>query len=318
MKKYVLLILTILVIISLTGCIGNKSENKSGNITNSSQVSKNTENLSNNGEIKFITIGDPHLKTGNSANSGGSARLTKIVQFVDKSDVDFVVLLGDITNTGSAKEYEEAKRILSNMTKPYYTVDGNHDLKYCMPKPDGTITDECRYNQAVMYEKYFGPETKLINYKGYQLLFAGIKAQYENRNGKVVEDSFDWIFNFNRTDLDINKPTILFMHGVLKQSPDPCNDWEPGFTRYGESMLPYLEKFNHLIATYSGHVHFDSEQVFDTGKSKGVEFITNDALIDAVGAGGGDCSIPAGNYVGYSTINNSVLKYGLVPYDTAN
>lgn len=326
MKKRVLLILAILAIASLTGCIddqksGNASGNISGDVANSNTIGKNaTNNLDdnslNNGEIKFITIGDPHIKSGSSANSGGNDRLTKIVQFVDKSDVDFAVILGDITNTGSVKDYDEAKKILSNMTKPYYTVVGNHDVKYCAPKPDGTITDECTYNQAVMYEKYFGPQNKLIDYKGYQLIFAGIKTQYQNRNGKYVEDRFNWTFNFNRPDLDINKPTILFMHGVLKQSPDSCNDWGTGFTRYGESMIPYLEKFNHLIATYSGHVHFDSEQTFDTGNSKGVEYITNDALIDAAGAGGGDCSIPAGEYVGYSTVKNGSLKYELVPYDT--
>ena len=327
MKKYILLLL---VILAISGCVNNqKSGNLSGNVSGnlsgnlSGNVSGNivnssTANSLNNGEIKFITVGDPHIKSGNSISSGGNERLAKIVQFIDSSDVDFAVFLGDIGNTGSAKDYDEAKRILSNMTKPYYTIAGNHDVKYCTPQPDGTITDECTYNQAVMYEKYFGPQTKLVDYKGYQFIFAGIKAYYKNKNGKYIEDHFDWIFNFDRPDLDLNKPTILFMHGVLTQSPDPCNDWEPGFTRYGESMLPYLYKFNHLIATYSGHVHFDSEQIFDAGNSKGVEFITNDALVDAIGAGGGACSIPAGNYVGYSDINNGVLDYKFVPYDAAN
>lgn len=319
-KRYVLPILIILTIASMAGCINDqKSGNTSGNISGNNIINYGVanglkDNNSNNSGIKFITVGDPHIKSGNSAPDGGNARLTQIIQFADKSDVDFVVFLGDIGNTGSAKDYNETKKILSNMTKPYYTIAGNHDLKYCMPLSDGTITDDCTYNQATMYERYFGPQTRLVNYKGYQLMFAGIKAYYKTKNGKYVEDRFDWIFNFDRPDLDVNKPTILFMHGVLKQSPDPCNDWGVGFTRYGDSMLPYLEKFNHLIATYSGHVHFDSEQTFDTGNSKGVKFITNDALVNAIGAGGGDCSIPAGDYVGYSTIKGDTLEYELVPY----
>lgn len=311
MRKYIILfLLTIILAIVLSGCIGEKNENvKELNMTGKTGQTGQTKS----DVIKFITVGDPHIKVGNLASEGGNERLSQVVEFADNSDANFIVFLGDIGNTGSSADYIEAKRILKNLTIPYYTIAGNHDLKYCTPHPDNTNEDGCDANQALMYEKYFGPQTKMVNYKGYQLLFAGIKANYKVKNGKYIENYFNWIFDFNRSDLDFNKPTILFMHGVLKPSPDPCNNWS-NFARYGESMLPYLGKFNYLIATYSGHVHFDSEQIADVGKSKGVHFITNDALVDAVGASGGECSIPAGDYVGYSVIDNRTLDYKLVPY----
>lgn len=313
MKKYIYLLLVILVIESLiSGCIWqiNKTDQFIKPTIKITESPKSTYQ-----QIKFLTVGDLHVKVSNITPTRGNERLEKIVKFINKSDVDFVVFLGDLGDAGTANEYKIIKSILKNLNKPYYTVIGNHDLKYCTPHSDDSLAKGCAKNQAMMYEKYFGPQIHLEDFKGYQLIFPGIRVHYRYENGKYIEDHFDWLFNFNES-IDRTKPTIVFMHGAIRPSPpDSCSDWKPGFTEYGVTMIPYLEQFTDLIASYNGHVHIDTEQTFDTGKSKAVEYITNGALVDTKGAGGDNCEAIATNYIGYSTVKDGKLEYKLVSYN---
>lgn len=108
--------------------------------------------------LKYITVGDPQGKT--------TEVKTAITKIMNPSDVDFVVFLGDIIDSEST--------ITSNITKPYYLIQGNHD------KNDT--------------KKDFLPHY-VADVKGFQLVIPG----------------FDWQ-SFNWSQVDTVKPGVVFTH----------------------------------------------------------------------------------------------------------
>lgn len=266
---------------------GNNATIKNNEIVKNNGVATqnidNTARINNGQEIRFIVVGDPHVKSSSGSSDRGNARLAQVISFIDTSNVDFVVFLGDIADDGKTKTYDIAKNILKNSTKPYYTVAGNHDV----------------LTGAVNFEAAFGPMQHLENVKGYQLIFPGISFEGKNK--------LHWSFDFNVANK--SSPTLVFMHGPTVEPPSgatSCN-WGKDFFGYGQSMQPELNKFSGLIAEYTGHVHFDTDQTIND-----VRYVTVNGLVNK--AGGCDNEGPS-NYVGYSKIKDGKADYMLIDYN---
>lgn len=229
------------------------------------------------GGIRFITIGDPHMSSNPASDQ--YIRLSTAVNYVngrvkDKKDVDFVVVMGDSSSFGPSKT------ILDQLSVPYYSVAGNHDLK------TGTLTK---------FESIFGPAQRVLNINGYQLVFIGIKG---------TPDVYQWQFDFNNKLIDKTKPTLIFDHGPVQPKPGgrsgTCSDWGSYFG-YACSMKPEIDKFTHLLAFYSGHTHVGTAQTI-----KGVLYTTEDNL-----GGYG----PDSDYIGYTKIIGDAVEYATVKYN---
>lgn len=72
---------------------------------------------------KFAILSDIHVTPGN-ANEG---QLKLAVQEINRSDVDAVLLTGDLTNEGSDEQLFNVKSIMDGITKPLYVIPGNHE-----------------------------------------------------------------------------------------------------------------------------------------------------------------------------------------------
>ena len=77
-------------------------------------------------ETKFGWITDTHIGYKNA-----DTELESIVKSInDLDEIQFVVVTGDVTETGKNSEFETAKEILDKLNKPYYIIPGNHDTKW--------------------------------------------------------------------------------------------------------------------------------------------------------------------------------------------
>lgn len=269
---------------NVENCNNNTVLNNSNNANHGTLANATTLSKFDNGqEIRFIVVGDPHVKSSKSDSDRGNARLAQIINFVDSSNVDFVVLLGDIADDGKNKTYDVAKNILQNSTKPYYTVAGNHDV---LLGPGN-------------FESSLGSMEHIDNVKGYQLIFPGIYFEGKNK--------LHWSFDFSKANK--SAPTLVFMHGPTELPPngDKTCKWGADFFGYGESMQPELNTFTNLIAEYTGHVHFDTDQTIN-----GVRYVTVNGLVDKAG---GCANEGPSNYVGYSRIKDGKADYILVDYN---
>ena len=72
---------------------------------------------------RFAIFSDIHVTPGN-ANEG---KLIEAVAEVNASDVDAVIVSGDLTNEGSDVQLHNVKHILDGITKPLYVIPGNHE-----------------------------------------------------------------------------------------------------------------------------------------------------------------------------------------------
>ncbi len=76
--------------------------------------------------LRFAHVTDTHV-----GGSTGKEDLQRTVEDLNSlSNIDFVLFTGDITEFGSDKELQEAKKIISQLNKPWYVVPGNHDSKW--------------------------------------------------------------------------------------------------------------------------------------------------------------------------------------------
>lgn len=227
------------------------------------------------GTVKFVTIGDAHI-----GSSGGLANFTKAVNYINNmTGVDFVVQMGDITDTATVANFTLAKAALVRLKKRYYVVEGNHDIG----KPSGEN-----------FRKYIGPTEHIENINGYQLIFVGIII-----NGSA----FSWSFDYSRANN--SKPTIVFNHGPVKPNPnskigDCVKSWNGLYYGYACSMSGAIGRFSKLMGVYAGHVHAST-----VSRVNSATYVTEDNL-----GGFG----PATDYIGYTVIRNGVVSYSMVKY----
>lgn len=253
-------------------------------------------------ELRFMTIGDPHI-SDDSNYSADLTRLTTIKDFVNTvpyNKLDFIVFLGDITDTPTDTEFTNAKNVVLTMNPRFYVVIGNHDLT----TSGSTGKDK--------FETYFGVSKHIENIKDYQLIFVGL---YKN-----IDGSLHWDFDFDSmTSTQKALPTIVFIHGPVEDSPpNDCTNWGAFFGYPFQSSTGFtdirtkLGTFSNLKVVYAGHVHYETDQTFTIGNSTNVRCITNDALIDR---STGQCDGQHTNCIGYTRIReNGTVDYTLIPY----
>ncbi len=77
--------------------------------------------------IRFVLFTDTHL----AENTTGAEDLRLAVTDVNaQTDIDFVLVSGDITDMNIDHHLEMAKQILDSLSVPYYIIPGNHDTKW--------------------------------------------------------------------------------------------------------------------------------------------------------------------------------------------
>lgn len=75
------------------------------------------------GVVKLAILSDVHVTPGN-ANEG---KLREAVAEINVTDVDAVMLTGDLTNEGSDEQLRNIKGILDGIRHPFYIIPGNHE-----------------------------------------------------------------------------------------------------------------------------------------------------------------------------------------------
>ena len=72
---------------------------------------------------KFAILSDIHVTPGNA----NETKLKAAVEEINSSDVDYVLITGDLTNEGSDEQLRNVKSIFDRITKPQYVIPGNHE-----------------------------------------------------------------------------------------------------------------------------------------------------------------------------------------------
>jgi Icc protein len=198
---------------------------------------------------RVALLGDSHLNlatTGDQANY--AAHFEKAIEQVNAAGVNFVLIAGDLTQSGKPDEFAEFKTEISKFHVPVWVVPGNHDVgdKFNSGK-SGHVT----LARIETYEKYIGPTWFSANCAGVHII--GI-------NSSILGSGFEqekqmWQFLENELSKPIGVPTILFMHYplFLKDMNEPGDYWNVDTVQ--RARLYGLLKQGDVKIVLTGHLH---------------------------------------------------------------
>lgn len=181
----------------------------------------------------LAVIGDPQ------AVVGSLDRAIEIINY--RSDVDFTVIVGDLTDRGLLQEFIWVDRTIAKSQKPVLTIVGNHD---------GLS------NGKKLYQQMFGP----VNYT---FFYKDVKFVMWNNNGYEWQVDVDWLDNEVRS-----------YHRVIVIAHQPPRDG--ALSEDQERQWERIRQYPNLIASIHGHVHR-----FDFKKEGSLPIYTVDRVTNA-------------------------------------
>lgn len=165
----------------------------------------------------------------------------EVASLNEHDDLDFVIHCGDLTDTGTSKEFEWSRDILNGLHMPYVALVGNHDFL-------GTG------NQA--YDVMFG--TMDFSFIASRVKFVCLNTNATEYDYMAAVPNFDFMEQEVTTGTDRFNRTLLIMHAP-PYSDQFNNNVCKAFRRY-------LDLFPGLLCCIYGHNHNDTvDDIYDDG-----------------------------------------------------
>jgi outer membrane protein assembly factor BamB/predicted phosphodiesterase len=126
--------------------------------------------------FKYAFVTDTHIGTAT-----GEEDLRRTVADINKqTDLDFVIVTGDITEMGTNEELKLAKEILSGLNKKFYVIPGNHDTGWSE-------------SGGVSFIKEFGYDKFTFDHNGYRFIACASGPYVRMSDGHIPRDATVWL-----------------------------------------------------------------------------------------------------------------------------
>lgn len=202
--------------------------------------------------IKFIQITDPHiLEDDNSKlyNLPINEIQYEIISEVKKieSEIDFILITGDISDKGTVDSYINAKNIYSSLAIPLYWLPGNHD--------DLTAMNVFNNDENINYQRSFS----IREFHFILLNSVAISSKGKNRSSGVLSH-----VELYQLEAELRRNTTKLVVIALHHPPIRSGTWKD------DRMLENAKEFLDLIKYHKnvklvlfGHQHHIHESMFD-------------------------------------------------------
>jgi len=181
---------------------------------------------SESSSFQFALFSDTHI----IENSTAIEDLQQVVKDVNQnSEIEFVLVSGDITEVNTGRNLEIAKEILDDLNKPYYIIPGNHDTKWSG-------------SGGANFRALWGDDRFVFDYGKYRFIGFHQGPVLRMDDGHISLETLDWLKDIlEQTGKE--KPIVLVMHYDLTSSID---NWY--------ECIEILKDYN-IKATLHGHGH---------------------------------------------------------------
>jgi len=216
-------------------------------------------------------------------------RLKKVVEWINdnksKYNIKFVIVLGDISDSGEYSELKKAKGILDELDVPYVPVIGNHDVWPYYEREDGKKEEMklIRYFEPVFADQFEEfeeelkkeepdftlhkqPDPEPSDLQNYAFTYKGVKfiildcvtreptdfrivvgARGVGADAELFPKTLEWLTE----NLDEGEPIIIISHHPFIM--DPFSAFSPAeMSTLDEAIKISAAK---VLANFAGHVH---------------------------------------------------------------
>ena len=187
-------------------------------------------------KFTFAWISDNHLGSFAYAEDD----LVQAIEDINQMDsVEFVLLTGDLTEFGVTSEFALLKKKLAALNKPYYMVDGNHDVNW---SENGTTT----------FEHFFKGNAPRFCFDTHGIRFIGCGSGPMLRMGSphIPREEINWLKAVLDTTYK-NQPIIFANH--FPQFEEIANSYE---------VTNILKEYN-VQYILCGHFHVNSTKEYN-------------------------------------------------------
>ena len=239
MKKVASVLSSVILILTMSSCDGLFDmhpydvdiDGETG--INSRQVDEIERRFADRDTLRIAFISDTHLWLSDARD--------EVADINSRRDVDFVVHCGDLTDTGTTKEFEWSRDILNGLRVPYVALVGNHDFL-------GT-----------------GDQTYGVMYGEMDFSFIASRVKFVCLNTNATEyDYMAAVPNFDFMEEEMTKDSTLFDRTVIVMHAPPYSDQFNN--NVCKAFRRYLDFFPGLMCCVYGHNHNDDVgAIYDDG-----------------------------------------------------
>lgn len=210
---------------------------------------------------RVALVSDTHfLRKASEQIERNRRHLQQVIDSVNTSRVDLVLIAGDLTEDGDAADFRAFAREIARFAAPVWVIPGNHDIggKRIAAKPnpnkDWNLRRLWRY-EWVLGESYFVRELDGLRVVGVNTSLLGSGTRQERR-----------MFNYFERQLQqpVKEPTIFLLHYPLfnKHTDEPGGEYWNVEPEPRRRLLSLVEKSG-ACAVLSGHLHAPLTNRFD-------------------------------------------------------
>jgi 3',5'-cyclic-AMP phosphodiesterase len=233
-------------------------------------------------KVKFAVISDPHISIPQQKGVSDGYKLglktvmltESVVSELNKIEgLKFVLVAGDLTQDAEPWNIDELRRILDQLTVPYFVVLGNHDLsRVPHEKKDQPVTLS-KYTVAsafigrsggmvpgmTYYTHEVDKDLVLVSFDTSRAQIFVPEAGLNDYGGKMDPGQMRWLEQVLKRNL--NKTVIILTHHSLVPwcEGDKTNHNYWGWFRLdnSEEVRALLKKYN-VKLVFSGHRHIST------------------------------------------------------------
>ncbi len=198
--------------------------------------------------LSFCVVGDPESDLEN---------LRKSLLKNQEQGCEFTVIVGDLTQTGTPKEFEKIKKTLDQEEIRYYLIPGNHDLWY-------------EHKEKIdIWSDYFGQRYYAREIKNFTFIFLDNADEWLGFD----QTQLNWLSHFLFDSEDFQKGKLDHQYLVFAHIPFWHPESEKAMGEYSQAMknqaYDLLQEFcsHPPLAIFSGHLH--KAQEYNYGCSNG-------------------------------------------------
>lgn len=179
------------------------------------------------GQFRFAFLSDTHVGTPDGTAPEDLRRSVRDINTM--SNVDFVVVTGDITELGDYSELRLAREILDSLDIPWYVIPGNHDTGWSE-------------SGGLGFTRVFGSDRFVFDHKGVRFFGCPSGPYVRMSDGHVPRSAIIWMDSVLEATPP-RMPLVFLNHYPIN---DALDNWY--------EVIDRLRKHN-TIAILCGHGH---------------------------------------------------------------